>query len=225
MNYKKIIIVGVAFLLMLVIVPTIVYFIMNPGEKSIIENSNSEKVQQISSEDLEQVQGKIKIILKNNYDLSDADLSNLGVVIRENSINFDDEDGTFSLLADLSSPELTYEIEKSPGGDILVNCPTVAEMKNPEVFCIGEEKTSTIDVVLGNELPYSNETDSGYYYIVRKDYGENSNPRLAIYAPESCDSEDASREIKSAVKSWISSHGINAEIIPLIYDSVSCDVE
>jgi len=213
-------------IVLLVAVPVAFYFINIANRRNVIENAGSEKVGELGKVNLEAVEKRVKILLKSYYDYSDDDLEQVKMIVREDSMKITyDEKGKvdrFSFLVDLNKPELTYLISKDVGGDIMATCPEIGLAKNPDVFCIGTDQVSTIDVMLDKYLPYSATTDDGYYFTIWHDKTGTIKPRLDMYA-NICNDEKVGESVMMAIKAWIKDKGVNPDIVPINYQASYCE--
>lgn len=183
------------------------------------------------SEENAKLDNKIKLFgkhLKNT-------LSNLGytvpdevnATIRESTVKTYSPDGngsTATFLLDIDSPKLTYQVTLDYDTDnFLLVCPDISLVQDPNIFCIGTDKQSTIDANLAKHLPYSGETTSEIPFTISHDYDSKNNPRLTIYASV-CGDETLAQEVETEVKNWIRSKGIpNPDIIPLHFPHSYCN--
>ena len=104
----------------------------------------------------------------------------------------------------------------------MATCPEIGLAKNPDVFCIGTDQVSTIDVMLDKYLPYSATTDDGYYFTIWHDKTGTIKPRLDMYA-NICNDEKVGESVITAIKTWIKDKGVNPDIVPINYQTSYCE--
>ena len=183
----------------------------------------------LSNADLQKVESIIKTHLSSTYNQSPDELSNLSIVIRENTLeskqNNSNSITTNYFIVDLNSPELTYHVTYQPSTKLVyLTCPTIDLAQNPEVFCIGSDNNSTIEANLDQYLPYQSTTTSDIDFSVSHHGGDSySDAFLTIYASV-CGDETLAQEVETEVKNWIRSKGIpNPDIIPLHFPHSYCN--
>lgn len=224
-NRKKIIVV---FLALIFVVISSLFIVRGLDKKSIIENLDSAELGTLSNTNLYEIEQSLKIMLKSNYDLTDSALKKVKVVARENSMKIERDEKTKKVksakfLIDINEPKLTYEVSfDSELSDTTFTCPELGLMQDANVFCIGTDKQSTIDVALGKYLPYRATTKNGTYFSIWRDYDDGNNPRIEMYA-SICGDEEKGQEVLNTIKAWIKEKGVNPDILPINYQSSYCD--
>lgn len=224
-NRKKIVVV---LLIIAFVVISSLFIIRGLDNRSIIENLDSAKLSSLNREELNQIERLLRTMLKSNYGLKDDALEKVKAVARENSMKIERDEKTKKVkaakfLIDLNDPKLTYEVAFNNGfSDMTFTCPELGLMQDANVFCIGTDKQSTIDVALDKYLPYRATTKNGTFFSVWHDYDDDNNPRIEMYA-SICGDEAKGQEVLSTVKTWIKEKGVNPDSIPINYQSSYCD--
>lgn len=231
-KFKKTIIISIlVFIAVLVVIFTIYFAVTYKGNGQIVNNRDGE-LSAFKDSDFENIETAVKGFL-NQYGLTEKEISDAKIVIREGSVkirkeSYDDAEYA-SFLVDVSNPKLTYEASLMIGGpeeEVFLTCPAVSLMQDPEVFCVGNERESTIDVALGDYLPYNSveagESDLGI--SIWHDYDESDGwPTLKISAGV-CDGSDQTKQVEQFVKDWVRRKGgVNPDIIPMSFEYVECD--
>ncbi|MBO4854994.1 hypothetical protein J5500_01140 [Candidatus Saccharibacteria bacterium] len=224
-NRKKTII---ALVVLIFVAASCLFIINGLGKKSVIENLDSTDLSTLSTKELNEINQSLKIMLKSNYGLNDDALSKVKAVVRENSMKIERNEKTKKIVAadflmDLNDPKLTYQVSFDGRlSDTTFACPELGLMQDANVFCIGSDKQSTIDVALGKYLPFRAKTESGTYFSIWRDYDDNNSPRLEMYA-SICGDEEKGEEVLNTIKGWIKEKGVNPDSIPINYQSSYCD--
>ncbi|MBP5656298.1 hypothetical protein J6X15_01795 [Candidatus Saccharibacteria bacterium] len=224
-NRKKMI---VALLVLIFVIASCLFIMNGLSRRNIIENLNSTDLNTLSQKELNEINQSLKIMLKSNYGLDDDALNKVKAVVRENSMKIEQDEKTKKVTAaqflmDINDPKLTYEVSfDSRLSDTTFKCPELGLMQDANVFCIGSDKQSTIDVALGKYLPFRAKTESGTYFSIWRDYDDNNSPRLEMYA-SICGDEEKGKEVLSTIKGWIKEKGVNPDSIPINYQSSYCD--
>lgn len=221
-TYRKQLIAAVACFSLFIIGLFTIFILNTLNTPTVIHNSEEDS----------KLDSKIKLFGEHLKDT----LSNLGytmpdeinAVIREDSVKTYSPDGsdpvTATFLLDIDSPKLTYQVTLDYDTDnFLLVCPDISLVQDPNTFCIGTDKQSTIDANLAKYLPYSGETTSEISFTISRDYDSKNNPRLSVYA-NVCNDETIATEVETAVKEWIRDKGIpNPDIIPLHFPHSYCN--
>ena len=125
-----------------------------------------------------------------------------------------------TFLVDIDEYEQTYRVNIYQNA-VELPCPKLGESKYPESFCIGNagEYDDSINVVFGNNLPYSGETSAGEYFsISRNDIEsmENASDRYLRVLIRSCPwSDDALERAREAVNQYIESRGASSNLFDI----------
>ena len=224
-NRKKIIVV---FLVLIFVVISCLFILRGLNNRSIIENLDSAELGSIEDKNLYEIEQALKIMLKSNYKMKEDELKKIKVVARENSMKIERDEKTKKVksakfLIDINNPKLTYEVSFDKElSDTTFTCPELGLMQDANVFCIGTDKQSTIDVALGKYLPYRATTKNGTYFSIWRDYDDSNNPRIEMYA-SICDDKEKGQEVLNTIKAWIKDKGVNPNSLPINYQSSYCD--
>ena len=231
------IIIGV--LVLFIIIAFVIYFIINAANNRMqITNERTGEFAVFERTDFEHIQNAIKSYLKNAYKMTDSEIAEVKMTLREGSIRVEEYDGDkfVRFLVDLDSPRLTYEGTLVAGAEddeeVFVTCPRVEDMQDKNVFCIGHDRESTIDMALGEYLPYDNFDDleegedgpEGMMIRIWQDYDEETGLPTLKANVGACENGEDGKEALAFVKNWIRQNGnIDPEIIPLemIYSDCS----
>ena len=224
-NRKKI---AVTLIVLIFVVVSCMFIVRTISNRTIVENLDSAELSSLTKSELYEFEQSLKIMLKSNYHLKDDDLKKVKVVVRENTVKVerDEKDKKVKMatfLIDVNEPKLTYEVTFDSGAsDTTFACPELGLMQDQNVFCIGTDKQSTIDVALGKYLPYRGTTKSGIFFSVWRDYDDSNSPRLEMYA-SICGDEEKGQEVLNTIKAWIKDKGVNPDSLPINYQSSYCD--
>ena len=230
-SFKKTIIISVlVFCAILAVVFTIFIATSNRGDSQIV-NKDSDELKVFKDSDFEHIQTAVKGFL-GQYGLSEKEIAEAKIVIREGSVRVkkEDYDGAeyATFLVDVSNPKLTYEGSLMIGGpeeEVFLSCPALSLMQDPNVFCVGNERDSTIDVALGKYLPYNSDEDNGKGIGISISLGYDEfdgMPMLHVRAGV-CEGDTDEEYVKKFVKDWVREKGgVNPEIIPMEYEFVDC---
>ena len=103
--------------------------------------------------------------------------------------------------------------------DIYFTCPSIAQMKYRETFCIGDLETSTISVLFGKNFTYTGKIgDDNYSAYPERD--ANNKPVIAFYA-RTCE-ENAEDRILSNFKEHFSSLDYDLSTLPYDTSEIKC---
>ena len=231
-KFKKTIIISVLVFVALLVVVFTVYFIVTYRGNGQIVNGRDGELSAFKDSDFEHIETAAKGFLK-QYGLTDKEISEVKIVIREGSVkirkeSYDDAEYA-SFLIDISNPKLTYQGSLMIGGDeeeVFLTCPAVSLMQDPNVFCVGNERESTIDVALDDYLPYNSveagESDLGI--SIWHDFDEYDGWPILKVSAGVCDGSDQMKTVEQFVKDWVRrKSGLNPDVIPTKYEYVDCD--
>ena len=224
----RITILAVTSSIILFITVIITIAIINPllNQPSIapISSSRDPHLSQINLSDLDYV---LFTHVNSFYDLSLEQIQNFKSVIREDTIKYkldeNDKITSATFIIDVNDPKLTYQVNDQIDADFIsLNCPTIDLVQDPNVFCIGYDRNSTIDANLGKYLPYQGTTPNGTVFSIWRDFNDDGRPYIDSYA-NICNDESISNEVKTSIKYWLMQHGIpNPDVIPLNFHSDYC---
>ena len=164
--------------------------------------------------DLITIEQQLRNFLGKTYNLTPEQSSSLTAVIREDTITNNDSNGVVFLI-DISEPKLTFQVTyQKEQATANFSCPPIELAQSPDIFCIGQNRQSTIDTNLSDYLPYQGLTPNGTEYYIWQAPKSDYTPRLDIIA-NTCNNELLNKEVKSAIDYWLIQHGItNPDIIP-----------
>lgn len=220
-------IIAIALIVLIFIVaPPCIYLANTFGSKTAVQNSSSSNLDNIPNNQYRILETGLKSLLSNSYDYSEEDLSDLKIIIRENTVTYtyskDQVTGT-NFLLDVDKLNLTYDVTLEYASEgVFFRCPSLELMKDPNIFCVGTDKQSTIDVALDKYLPYRGKTKSGYSFSIWHDYDDKNNPRIEMYA-NICNDQKKGAEILQTIKDWIKDKGVNPDIVPINYQESYCE--
>ncbi len=231
-KFKKTIIISIlVFIAVLVVIFTIYFAVTYKGNGQIVNKRDGE-LSAFKDSDFENVELAVKGFL-NQYGLTEKEISDAKIVIREGSVkirkeSYDDAEYA-SFLVDVSNPKLTYEVSLMIGGpeeEVFLTCPAVSLMQDPNVFCVGNERESTIDVALGDYLPYNSveagESDLGI--SIWHDYDVRDGWPILMVSAGVCDGSSEMKTVEQFAKDWVrKKSGLNPDVIPMQFQYVDCD--
>jgi hypothetical protein len=194
--------------------------------KSIITSREGE-AKYFTDADLKRIDESARRFLK-VYDLSDSEIANAEIVVRDGSVRVRENeysgDKTISFLIDISNPRLTYAGSIVTGTEeLFLTCPEISLMQDPSVFCVGNERESTIDVALGAYLPFDTGEASNPYISLWQDYDKKTDLPYLRANVSVCEDGEGSDEVREFINNWIREHGrIDPSVIPLKIHYLDC---
>ncbi|MBR3248939.1 hypothetical protein IKF89_02830 [Candidatus Saccharibacteria bacterium] len=170
----------------------------------------------LSSSEVSELEGFIWQSLKNNHGLSDETVG-LKVLIRPSSFErvVQNDVVNYDFLIDVDDLKATYEVSfalmKGQGfyESPVVDCPVPSLMKYSGTYCRGE-KTSTMTVTVGRELPYYFNLASGELVTVTLAREETGEEYLNVRV-SACGNEAVAVNAREEVQEWIKSLGYNPD--------------
>lgn len=229
-NAKRAIIL-IGSLVMFTIVAFVIYFAIDAANHpNMITNERTGEFAVFTKSDYEHIQNAVRSYLKNAYKYSDDEILKVKITIREGSVVVEEweNEKNVHFIIDLDSPKLTYAGQLVAGGsedDVFVTCPPIEKMQDKNVFCIGHDRESTIDMALGEYLPYDNldeieEDDdnnaSGVAIQIWQDYDEETGIPTLKVSLGACKNSPDGNTARKWVMDWIRENGkIDPEILPL----------
>ena len=229
-KFKKTIIVAVLVFFAIIAIVFTIYFAVSGKNDDQIVNKGSEELSVFKDSDFEHIQAAVKGFLP-QYGLNEQEIADVKIMIREGTVKVRKEeyDGAeyASFLVDVSNPKVTYQGSLMIGGDeeeVFLTCPALSLMQDPDVFCVGNERESTIDVVLGDYLPY-NSIDAGESNIgitITQDFDDYDGMPMLLVRAGVCEEDDEEKVVRTFVKDWIREKGVNPDIIPTEYEFLDC---
>ena len=143
----------------------------------------------------------------------DDSKSEIIALVRPSSFSKITKDGitNYSFLVDVDEFKATYQVSFALVGNKgfyeapMVDCPTPDLMKYPETYCKGE-KTSTMSVTIGRNLPYYFNLSSGELVTVTLGRNE-ANEEVLNVRVSACGNETIVAEARDKVNVWIKSLG------------------
>jgi len=228
-RFKQIKVVGILALLAVVSVISAIYVAVLVNQPETIVTTREGNMQYLTDEDIAKVNESARGFLK-SYDLSDGEIAAAKIVVREGTVrvteNKYDGSKTIRFLIDIDHPRLTYDTSIVSGTDeIFMSCPAISLMQDPGVFCVGNERESTIDVALGSYLPFDTgtESDQQMYISLWKDFDKETQLPVLRANVGACEEGEDGEEARKFINDWIREHGrIDPAIIPLKIHYVSC---
>ena len=228
MNRVKII--AVLVVLAIIVISVLAYSISSMFSGSKVVNKGEGDISVFTDSDIKHIEEGVNSFLKYAYGMSDSDISEVKITIREGSIRLEEyEDGIMArFLVDVSNPRLTYDGSLMIGGsedEVFLTCPDVSLMQDPNVFCIGHDRESTIDMALGDYLPYeTGMEDDGLYMYVWQDYDDDTGTPLLKVVLGACEDGEDGDEAREMLDNWIREKGkVNPRIIPKEISYLECD--
>ncbi len=224
-QFRLIVILGLVAAVALVGIIIAVYLANNQSQ---VVNKMTGDLSVFEKADIDAIEKRLRSYLKTFYGMNEKEIAKVDMVIRDGSVKVKMYEGTknVSFLVDLSDPKLTYEgilITGMSDDELFLNCPSIDLMQDKDVFCIGHELESTIDVALGSELPYETDIRSGDYFSIRQDYDNKHLPILKASVGVCDDDEGGKKKMKQLIRSWIGSKTeVDPEIFPLEMTYVDC---
>lgn len=143
----------------------------------------------------------------------DNDKSEIIALVRPSSFSkvAKDDITNYSFIVDIDEFKATYQVSFALVGNKgfyespMIDCPTPDLMKYPETYCMGE-KTSTMSVTIGRNLPHYFNLDSGELVTITINRTENKEETLNVRV-SSCGDQTIMEKAKSEVDAWIESLG------------------
>lgn len=220
-----------------IIIAFIVYFTIDSAAHKIqITNDRSGEFAVFTRSDFEHIQDIIKSYLKYAYKMSDSEISEVKMTIREGSVEVDEHDGEkfVNFIIDLDSPRLTYTGTLTAGGpdeETFLACAPVDKMQDKSVFCVGHDRESTITMALGQYLPYDNMDEleegedgpEGAMIRIEEDYDEETGLPELVATVGACEKGEDGKAAREFVEGWIREKGnIDPGVLPLKYIYADC---
>lgn len=224
---KKLTIIAVLAFLILIAIVAILFVISTLNSNEVVYD---EEMSVFKESDIENIRERAKAFIR-SYGLTEKEVNEAKIVIRKGSVKtrVEDYDGAVyaSFIIDISNPKVTYKGSLMVGGseeELFLVCPELSLAQDPDVFCVGHDGESTIDVALGDYLPYDSyeEGDSNMTVSMEQDFDDKGWPYLNINvgACEDGSDGDTAREF---VNTWIREKGgVNPDIIPKKFHYVDC---
>lgn len=221
------ILIAVVWILAIVTIALVINF-LKPSDNVNLANTNNTKISElIKGDDRKRLQ-KYLVTEVEAIRQPNSGSSNIDFTIRESSIEIsENEDGSTKLdfLIDIDALKYTYAVKmtlepkESVYEDIYFTCPSIAQMKYKDTFCIGDLETSTISVLFGSNFQYNGLIED-IEYSAYASIDRNNNPEIAFYS-RACE-EDAADKILSDFKLHYKSLDYNLDLIPYDLSDIQC---
>ena len=226
---KRIIIISAIVIAGLLLIPLIIALTPKEYDALKVQNSSSQAVSKISTEDFNTFRTYlIRHLRQQKMIAEDATIDD--VAIREDTVKVSSSghahnDGSVvsSFLVDIDSVKQTYKItivrspEEMTDIPVQINCPHISQMKYPEVECIGYYGDSSKKVE--HHLPYETKLTSNEKVIVKS----LANFTIQVYL-YSCDQKSPkTKETEELIKNWIKEIGDDASLYQLNVRTGYCE--
>lgn len=214
MKNQKIILISLVAGVVIVILVAVLSVLLHQKKLDLYNIDQVES--ELSSGEVSELEGFIWQSLKNNHGFSD-DTTGLKVLIRPSSFErtVQNEVVNYDFLIDVDALKATYEVSfalmKGQGfyESPVVDCPAPGLMKYPGTYC-KSEKTSTMTVTVGRELPYYFNLASGELVTVTSVRDEEGEEYLNVRVSACGDGAIVTRA-REEVREWIESLGYNPD--------------
>lgn len=227
-NKRIIVILIVLIWILIIIAITFVINALKAQDPVHLANTNSAEVSSLINGDNKKRLQKYLTAAVDAIDPTRSQNDAVEFTIRESSIQTEDIEGDTkkaNFIIDIDSLKYTFAVQmvinpiESVQEDIYFTCPSIAQMKYKETFCIGDLETSTISVLFGKNFTYTGKIgDDNYSAYPERD--ANNKPVIAFYA-RTCE-ENAEDRILSNFKEHFSSLDYDLSTLPYDTSEIKC---
>ena len=227
---NRTIVIGVVGFVALICVIVVAYVVIGAIKKhnDLAMFNKNEYTKEYTDKDLVRIENAVWTALGTNYGYSDSEIKQMKITMRKSELKiFDKDKRELDFLIDISNINLTYSgalVSSQDDDEVYLWCPELEDMLDKNVFCIDNNGSSSVGIILGEHLPYTGLVDNKVVATISVDPNDSEASLRTDVSTCNVPSVPADSTIRDFVKDWIRSvTDVDANIFPISIYYYDCE--